>query len=228
MRNSKRTRRKLLRAATEHIHKYGFKDLNARRLSIMVNMKHDVVNRAYQGMDNLIAEYIISQDYWKELFELFTLPGDATELETRQMFIDIMQANFDKLLGHTGMQHVIWRQAGEKNTMMRRISEEREKEGAPFLALTDKYFAGRTTDFRSVVLYVLGGTYYAVNHASNNKSTIAGRDINMPEHRKLARETIEVIIVKVWEIKMTILLIAVSFWAEGAQKLTMLFPEGNF
>ncbi|SMC43884.1 hypothetical protein [Pedobacter africanus] len=201
MRNNKNTRRKLLRAAKEHINKYGFKGLNSNQLSIKVNMKHDVVQRVYQGMNNLIKAYIISEDYWKELFEQYTMPQDSAEQEVRQMFIDILQANFDKLFAHKGMQHVIWRQAGENCTMMRRISEAREKDGAPFLALTDKFFTGRKTDFRTVVMYVLGGTYYMMNHASNNKSTIVGRDINRPDHRNMARKTIEEIIKKLWLIE---------------------------
>lgn len=198
MRNSKKTRRKLLRAAKEHIHKYGFKDLNANRLSIMVNMKHDVVNRSYQGMDNLIEAYIASEDYWKALFEQYVLPADATELELRQLFIDIMQANFDRLFEHRGMQHVIWRQASEKNAMMRRIAEQREKDLAPFLALTDKYFLGKPTSFRAVTLYVIGTTYYIMNHASNTKSPLAGLDINIPAHKTEVRNAIEYIIKSIW------------------------------
>lgn len=181
-----------------YVARNGFKNLKASDIAEHTGVHASNISRIFGGLDGLVKHLVTEYDYWNALFERFRLRPQAKAWQILEMFKLLMVANFEALFANTEMQHVILGQVTVDDEVMRQISENREKNGAPLLALTDKHFKGSGVNFRMVIALLLGGVYYLVLHAKNNKSAVCGIDINKEEDYQELRETIGYIIELVW------------------------------
>lgn len=97
------------------------------------------------------------------------------------------------------MQKIILWQISERTPLMRRVSEEREIEGAKLLNMADPFFGGSGVSFKAVEALLLGGIYYVIMHAENNQSTVCGIDANLERDRTVLLDTISQVIGWAWE-----------------------------
>jgi hypothetical protein len=164
----------------------GLSGVNPASVARETGRSRNHVNIRFGNINGLIMAYVARKDYWVLFFQRFTLSPASTPLEMKAMFTELMQENLNYFWNDAKAQRLILAQIGldkVKRPLMRAISEEREKEGAALLALTDKYFAGTGVDFKMLMAMTLGGIYYLVLHAKNNGSTVAGRDLNLERDR---------------------------------------------
>jgi hypothetical protein len=117
----------------------------------------------------------------------------------QHLFTELMQENFRYFRNNVEMQKIILWQISEHTPLMRRISEEREAEGAKLLNTAETFFTGSGISFKAVEALLLGGIYYVVMHAENNKSTVCGIDANLERDRTMLLETIGQVIGWAWE-----------------------------
>jgi len=192
------TKMKLLKKVGEVMAEKGYREINATALGLRINRHRTAVKNHFGSVKGLMETYVRIADYWKPNLEKFMLPETATNEEIKQMFIALMQMNFDLFTQNKEMQGIIYWQISEENPLMQRTSIEREKAGAALLALTDRHFAGTGINFRAVICSMLSTIYYPTWHARYNKSSVAGLDINQEKDYQDLRDTIGYIIELVW------------------------------
>lgn len=199
LRDAGETRRQILEAASQIVVEEGFSGLTATRIAVMIGKDRTIVNHHFGSMANLKRTYIRAKDYWVPFFERFRLPETSSALQTRTLFSELMQENFRYFRNNVEMQKIILWQISEQTPLMRRISEERELEGAKLLGMADAFFKDSGISFKAVEALLLGGIYYIVMHAENNKSTVCGIDVNQERDRAIVLETIGQVIDWAWE-----------------------------
>ncbi|WP_316813855.1 TetR/AcrR family transcriptional regulator [Pedobacter heparinus] len=191
--------RKLLEATGKIVREEGFEAITSTKVARMIGMDPGVVNKRFGNLNGLKEAYIKTKDYWVFCFEQYMLPEGARDEEILEMFTGMMLSSYDFFAADGEMQSIIWSQTGVgNNPLLRRLSEEREAGGAPLLALTDRHFADGPVDFRFVACAIVGASYYPVWHARNNKSTVAGIDINLEQHYKGYRNILAYLMELAW------------------------------
>jgi AcrR family transcriptional regulator len=198
-RDAEETKRQILEAASQIVIEDGFSALTATRIALLIGKDRTIVNHHFGSLANLKRAYIRQKDYWPPFFERFRLPSSPGALQIRGLFTELMQENFRYFRNNLEMQKIILWQISEQNPLMRRISEERELEGAKLLGMTEPFFKNSGVNFKAVEALLLGGIYYVVMHAENNKSTVCGIDINQYRDRAIFQETIGQVIDLAWE-----------------------------
>jgi len=160
--------------------------------------RHDsAINRIFGNVDGLKRAYVARKDYWKPQLE--SLSSGNTEEELKACFTELMQDNLMKFWEDKEMQRIIAWQMTDGGKLMRSVSEQREREAANLLGMTDRFFAGTNTSFKTVLALVLYGTYGMVLHAKNNGSTVSGIDINNERERQVLHRTITQVLEWAWE-----------------------------
>lgn len=198
-RDAEETKRQILEAASQIVVEDGFSALTATRIALMIGKDRTIVNHHFGNLANLKRTYIRQKDYWPPFFERFRLPASPTAFQVRAMFSELMQENFRYFRNNVEMQKIILWQISEQTPLMRRISEEREQEGAKLLGMADPFFKDSGISFKAVEALLLGGIYYVVMHAENNRSTVCGMDANLERDRAVLLDTIGQVIDWAWE-----------------------------
>ena len=198
-RNAETTKQQILEAASKIVIEEGFSALTATEIASRIGKDRTIVNHHFGNLANLRRVYIRGKDYWLPFFERFRLSADPKPLEVRQLFTELMQENFRYFRNNVEMQKIILWQITEQTPLMRRISEERETEGAKLLNIAEAFFEGSGISFKAVEALLLGGIYYVVMHGENNKSTVCGIDANLERDRAILLETIGQVIGWAWE-----------------------------
>jgi len=190
------TMQKLLAAVGAILTEKGYTGLGINKIALEAGVTKELIYRYYGGLNNLLKTYISSRDYWQPLLKDLNHDSPA---DTLKMFTELLQNQFRFFFEEKEMQKFILWQISEYNTLMRSISEERESEGAKLLALTNEHFKGSGINIRAVMALLLGGIYYVILHAENNKSTVAGIDANLEKDREELITTIGQILNWAWQ-----------------------------
>lgn len=204
-RDTEQTMNRFMIATGEIVGEEGFAALTSTRLAIMLGKTTGLINYHFGSINGLIEFYINNKDYWKPFFERFMLLETATEDEVRLMFVEMMQACYDVFLKDREMQNIILRQMSKTDVLMRKISDQREADGAPLLKLAERYFEDSELNFSAVIALLLGGIYHIGLHARYNQGTVCGLDVNEERDRDVVREAIAQVINSVWLNNVTIL-----------------------
>ncbi|WEK20421.1 MAG: TetR/AcrR family transcriptional regulator [Candidatus Pedobacter colombiensis] len=190
----------LLDAVGAILKENGHQGLGVNRVSLRAHINKGLIYWYYTSYNHLVKTYIKGKDFWRPIFEKFQLREPPKEEELPGYITAIFQEQFQCFFGDKEMQKLILWQVSEPNPLLKEVSDERELEGAKIMALTDPHFKDSEIDFRSVVGLVLGGIYNMVWHASNNKSTVIGIDINNERDREKFRKAIGHVITAVWKL----------------------------
>ena len=199
IRDAEETRRQILAAASQIVIEHGFSALTATEIASRIGKDRTIVNHHFGNLANLKRVYIRGKDYWLPFFERFQLSADPKPFEIQQLFAELMQENFRYFRNNVEMQKIILWQISENTPLMRRISEEREAEGAKLLNIAETFFKDSGISFKAVEALLLGGIYYVLMHAENNKSTVCGIDANLERDRAILLDTIAQVIGWAWE-----------------------------
>lgn len=198
MRNPEATKLKLIAGTGAIVKEKGFGALTSSAVTRYIGRDRTAVNKNFGSLAGLQRAYINQKDYWGNFFAQFVPKGGGEE-QIRLLFLELMQENFRFFWDDAEMQRLIHWQMGEKNALMRSISDERELAGDKLLKLTDGFFAGTGTSFRMVMAILLYGTYGMVLHARSNGSTVCGVDINKEQDWQMMHRTITQILNWAWE-----------------------------
>lgn len=199
VRDREQTMRLLLRATSEIVQESGFAALTASAVGRRAGRHDTAVNRIFGNLEGLKRAYIQRKDYWSPIFEQFAISAGATEEGMKLYFTELMQENLESFWGNPDMQQMIAWQMTKYDKVMRSVSDEREMKARKMLGLTDKYFAGTNTSFKTVLALLLYGTYGLVLHAKHNGSTVSGIDINNERERQTLHRTLTQVLEWAWE-----------------------------
>jgi len=199
MRDGEQTQRDLLEAVGKILSEHGFRGLNTKNITDQIGKDKNIIRYHFKSLKELEKAYINEKDYWPPFFKRFNLGLSPDREKVEAMFTELMQENFRYFFNNKEMQQIILWQISEANPLLRRISENRETEGAKLLQLTDPFFEGSNISFRALLALLLGGIYYVTLHARYNKSTVSGIDVNNAEDHKEVIKTIGQVLGWAWQ-----------------------------
>ncbi|MFI5452194.1 TetR/AcrR family transcriptional regulator [Pedobacter sp. UC225_61] len=193
------TKQLLVDTVGEILTEQGFQGLGVNKVGYRAGVNKKLIYWYFDSYNNLLKKYIWGRDFWKPVFDKFRLRKQPKAEEMGGYISDIFQEQFKCFFGNQELQNMILWQISEANPLLREISEEREKQAEPIANLTDPHFEGSDINFRAVLALVLGGIYYVVCHAKNNRSKVCGIDINNERDRVAFEKAIRQVIEAVWE-----------------------------
>lgn len=197
--NKDETMKRLIEAVGEILKEKGHTGLGVNKIALQAGVSKELIYRYFSSLNNLLKAYIRKKDYWQPLLSDLNVAVAEKPPDMLKLFVALLQDQFRFFYEEKEMQKFILWQMSEYNVLMKSISEARENEGARLLALTDAHFRDSGINFRPVVALLLGGIYYVILHAENNRSTVAGVDANLEKDRQELLAAIEQVLTWAWE-----------------------------
>jgi len=190
--------KRFVEAVGEILKEKGYAGLGVNKIALQAGMNKKLIYRYFGSLNQLLKVYISGKDYWQPLLRELNEASDGRGQDILPLFTQLFQELFRFFRSEQEMQQFILWQMSEPNPLMRGISEEREREGARLLALTDGHFRDSGVNIRAVMALLLGGIYYVLLHAEHNKSTVAGVDMNLEKDREEMLRTIGQVLGWAW------------------------------
>ncbi|WP_316738445.1 TetR/AcrR family transcriptional regulator [Pedobacter aquatilis] len=196
-RNKLKTKEDFKDAVSRMLRTKGFPYIKNNKIAKEIEKDKRLLSHHFDGVNGLVKDFIKDKDYWSKLFENFNQPNLGS-LELKDLFISMMQENFEIFGRDEEMQSIIRWQISEENKVLKEISDQREEAGAKLMALTDPIFKGTGINFQCLMAIILGGSYYIILHSDKNKSVVCGVDIKREEDRNDFIRTIGQILDWAW------------------------------
>ncbi|MDY3319788.1 TetR/AcrR family transcriptional regulator [Riemerella anatipestifer] len=197
IRDKSRTKNKLIDAVGKVLESQGYTGLkNAKNIADVAGVDKRLIWTYFNGVENLVEEYIKKNEFWKEGLSnelLNKLLTKAEDLDAEKI-IFLLKNHFEKFNTDIPLQKLITWEVSEENEMLRKVADRREQLGEQLFSLIDEKFAKSNVDIRGVVALLLGGTYYLNLHAKANGSLFCGIDLNTEEGKNSILNAIEFII----------------------------------
>lgn len=195
VREKARTMDKLTMAVGNVIQKQGYAGLNIANICKEAGLDRRLVYTYFGSLDNLVETYINQKDYWKSHAreDIDSLLEKEATLNSEDI-IKLLQGQFDTVLEDKALQKIIHWELGEKNKILRKLSDDRESVGEELFNLCEPAFENTGLDIRAILSLQIGGLYYLSLHAKSNGSLFCGIDINQPNGKERISRALEKIV----------------------------------
>lgn len=199
-RKKSRTMNKLILAVGEVIQEKGYSGLNISNISKKAGVDRKLVYTYFNSLDNLIETYIKQKDYWstKAKDTIEELSENPQRINADEISF-LLRGQFESILSDKSLQKFIHWEIGEKNKILRKLSDNREDTGERLLRHLDSYFDPKDIDLRAVLALQVGGLYYLALHAETNGSTFCGIDITRDEGKERIKKALDILIHNTFE-----------------------------
>lgn len=189
LRDSQRTKRKLLNAVGEILKAEGHIGLGINNIARYADVHKKLIYRYFVTPELLIEAYMMEKDYWarssKNLAEMTRSNKDDFG---RDLACKILEEQLEYFSGNLELQNIILWEISEKSQLMNKIARLRESIGEELFQLTDPHFEGSSVNIRAIRAILISGIYYMVLHSKNNSSNFCGLDISKEsDKRELVR-----------------------------------------
>jgi len=195
IRNKERTRQKLIHAVGTVLAQKGYANLSAVKIASAAKVDRKLIYLYFGSLNSLIECYFIQNDFWGPVYN-----KDIARLLLRQKPLNqrdimaILKGQLDNMMDNKAFQKSIQWEISEKNKLMRKISDARERMGEELFTFTKDYFTGSRADLRATLALQIAGIYYLTLHAKVNGSTFCGIDINRPEGKRRIENALKQIV----------------------------------
>lgn len=195
VREKARTMNKLIMAVGKVIQKQGYAGLNIANICKEAGLDRRLVYTYFGSLDNLVETYIKQKDYWKSDAKetITTILEENAELKSEDI-VKLLQGQFDAVLKDKTLQKIIHWELGEKNKVLRKVSDSREVLGEKLFKLTEPHFEEKGIDIRAILALQIGGLYYLSLHAKSNGSLFCGIDINQTDGKERISKALEKVV----------------------------------
>lgn len=195
VREKARTMNKLIMAVGKVIQKKGYVGLNIANICKEAGLDRRLVYTYFGSLDNLVETYINQKDYWRsnaqeQISSLLVKEAPLSSEDITQL----LQGQFDAVLNDKALQKIIHWELGEKNKVLRKISDGRERLGEELFKLCETAFENIDIDIRAMLALQIGGLYYLSLHAKSNGSLFCGIDINQPDGKERISKALEKVV----------------------------------
>ncbi|KOS05600.1 TetR family transcriptional regulator [Flavobacterium akiainvivens] len=175
IRNKERSKEKFLDAVGTVLETEGFAGLKINTIAATAGIDKKMIYNYFGGTDQLIDEYINSQDFWSNVKggEIPEINDGGQELSKLSL-----TQQFDYVAQNKNLQKILLWGLMEERSSLKHIANEREVNGELLLSqITDPYFAGNATQFRAIMAILISGIYYLNMYKGINADTFCGIDL---------------------------------------------------
>ena len=104
VRDSEATKRQLVEAVEAILLEQGFAGLRTNNIARWIGKDKNLIRYYFGGLNNLLRTFIEEKDYWPPFLERYNHLGQSCHNELRDVFISMMQENFQAFDGNKEMQ----------------------------------------------------------------------------------------------------------------------------
>lgn len=195
VREKARTMNKLIMAVGKVIQKKSYAGLNIANICKEAGLDRRLVYTYFGSLDNLVETYIKQKDYWKsDAREHISSLLEKEATLSSEDITQLLQGQFDAVLKDKALQKIIHWELGEKNKVLRKLSDGRERLGEELFNLCEPAFEKTDIDIRAILALQIGGLYYLSLHAKSNGSLFCGIDINQPDGKDRVSKALEKVV----------------------------------
>ena len=192
VRDKARTMERLIASVGKVIRKFGYPGLTMANIANESGLDRRLIYTYFGALDNLVEAYLLRKDYWnagakKTVMGLLESPQDIGSDEINSL----LTGQFETMLKDKAWQKIIHWEIGEKNKILRRLSDSREELGELLFQQIEQYFDRDSVDIRAVMALQIAGIYYLALHAKSNGSTFCGIDINQEDGKERIKRALE-------------------------------------
>ncbi|UKB78618.1 TetR/AcrR family transcriptional regulator [Chryseobacterium sp. MEBOG07] len=188
LREKARTMRILVAAVGTTLKKYSYPGLTVVNIAKEAGLNRKLIYAYFGSLDNLIETYLSEKDFWKSGAKKMIKSMDNLGIPEIHK---VLQAQFDSLLKDKAQQKIIHWGLGEKNKVLRKISDQRERAGEAMLVILEKDFKNSPIDIRALLAVQIASIYYLSLHAKSYGTTFCGIDINKSEGKERISKAIQ-------------------------------------
>ncbi len=198
VRNKEKTKQKLLDAVGQLLYTKGFAGLKVNDIARTAGLDKKLIYTYFGSCDELIDEYVRTQDFWSNVTEQDAgpIPDDGGKTFTKTM----LSSQFDHVYQSKEQQKILLWGLAENRPSLKKLAQDREDVGALlFQQLTDPHFGEQAERFRAVVALLISGIYWLDIYATTNEATFCGLDLKSDAGRAKIKEAISFLIDKTYE-----------------------------
>lgn len=198
-RDKEETIRKLIAAVGRILREKGHPGIGVNKVALEAGVSKPMIYEYFGGLNNLLKTYIRQKDYWLPYFEQLETSEGVSPEALKALYIHILQEQLRYFHQEKEMQKLILWQISEFNSLMRTISETRERDGVRLLGLADGQFRGSGVSLKAVIALLVGGIYYIVLHNAAGTGSVSGIDISNENDFELMIRTVGQIVEWAWQ-----------------------------
>lgn len=196
IRNKERSKEKFLEAVGEILETEGYQGLKVNNIAAKAGVDKKMIYNYFGGTDQLIDEYINSQDFWSNV------KGDIPEINDggRELSKISLTQQFDYISENKSLQNILLWGLAERRSCLEQIAKERERNGELLLTqITDTYFGNDASQYRSIMAILISGIYYLNMYSGMNVDTFCGIDLTQKEGSDEIKKALEKLVDLVYD-----------------------------
>lgn len=198
VRNKEKTKQKFLQAVGKILKTEGFSALKVNNIALTAGLDKKLIYNYFGGTDQLIDEYIRSQDFWSNVKDeaLSSVIDDGGKELSKAMLL----SQFDYVFKNKELQKIILWGLIENRDSLKKLAEDREESGdVLFKTISDTHFGKESGRYRAIMALLISGIYYLDIYATvNNCDTFCGLDIKTEAGRSEIKEALSFMIDKTY------------------------------
>ncbi|WP_407402534.1 TetR/AcrR family transcriptional regulator [Chryseobacterium sp.] len=192
IRDREKTKQKLLSAVGKIIKTKGYSGLLVSKIADVAGFDKKLIYEYFGSAENLIEEYIKSQDYWSNID---VDPNDNFDDKGEKFVKNVLKNQFDGIHKNKELQRIIVWELSESKPILKKLLEEREEKGERFFAhITDPHFENEARTYRAIVALLVGGIHHLNLYTLHNGTTFCGIDLKSAEGRKDIAKAIDTLV----------------------------------
>lgn len=180
IRNRERSKEKFLDAVGKILRTKGYTALKINDIAATAGVDKKMIYTYFGGINDLIDEYIRSQDYWSkmtidEVRKIKPRLDDGGKAFMEEMLL----TQYDYVYKNKEAQKLLLWRLSEPRKALRKLTDTQEENGEYiFNLMIDSYFEDRCEEFRAILAIMVSGLYYLNMYAEINGSVFCGIDVN--------------------------------------------------
>lgn len=189
IRNKERSKKKFLDAVGKILKTKGYAALKINHIAATAGVDKKMIYTYFGGMDELLDEYIRSQDYWSNVTADKVMPD--VDDGGKKIIEGMLLSQYDYVFSNKDAQKLLLWRLAESRKALRKMTDTQEENGEYiFKNIADPHFGEHSDEFRSVMAIMVAGLYYLNMFSSVNGNTFCGIDLTTPEGRESIKKAI--------------------------------------
>ncbi|RZK52603.1 MAG: TetR/AcrR family transcriptional regulator [Pedobacter sp.] len=192
-RSKEKSKQQFLNAVGKILKTKGYAALKVNDIAATAGLDKKLIYKYFGGTDQLLDEYISSQDFWSNV-KGEKVPQTITD-GGKTFLTDMFLEQFDYVYKNKEFQKVLlWRLSQQRNSL-KKLAEDQEANGELILQnIIDPYFGEKSEDHRAILAILVAGIYYLNLSTAFNGNIFCGLDIKSDHGREKIKEAISFIV----------------------------------
>jgi len=191
IRSKEKSKQKLLNAVGKLLRTKGYTALKVNDIATTAGLDKKLIYNYFGGTDQLIDEYIRSNDFWSNISNTPTSITDGGEALTKEM----LSSQFEYMFKNKEFQRIIIWRLSESRKSLRKLTDKQEENGERlFQSIVDPHFGDNAKRYRAITAVLISGLYYLNMYQAVNGSVFCGLDMKSEEGRNEVKEAVNFLI----------------------------------